>query len=294
MKRKTIITSLFLVLSFCFVNGQDKRTDYFNIEWKKCSKELAVYYRKVYQDSSKMWIVKDYYMNGVLQMEGKFSDRKLKTQQGTAVYYHFNGRISSTGQFLDNKKIGFWKDYFSNGNLTAEGNMLNGENDSVWTYYHLNGAIMGKKNFINGKAEGESKWYYESGSICEIAIYEHDEIMSKINYDENGSVVESVEEDCDVEYLGGNDKMMILLRENLQYPYDLQLKGIQGIVLFHFIVRKDGSIDNLQFKKSDESLFNIEALRVFRLIKQMKPAWNHGQAVDSECTLPISFRLRLQ
>jgi len=77
----------------------------------------------------------------------------------------------------------------------------------------------------------------------------------------------------------------------LKYPEELRLQGKEGVVLFHFIVRKDGQIDNIEYQKSDEPLFNQEAARVFKLIKYMKPARDHGQIVEQECTLPINFRL---
>ncbi|MCE5332134.1 MAG: energy transducer TonB [Bacteroidales bacterium] len=85
--------------------------------------------------------------------------------------------------------------------------------------------------------------------------------------------------------------MVLFLEKNLKYPEELRLKSKEGVVMFHFIVRKDGKIDNIEYQKSDEPLFNQEASRVFSLIKYMKPAREHGRIIDKECTLPINFRL---
>ena len=187
---------------------------------------------------------------------------------------------------------GIWKNYYTNGDLQSVGKKTNNKKDSIWTYYNLYSKnIFGKLNYTNGKAEGESKWYYESGKICEIAIYKNDKIKSKIDYDENGNIIKIVEKDCNAEFIGGNNNMILFLQQNLKFPKELQLESKEGVVLFHFIVRKDGKIDNIEYQKTSEPLFNKEASRVFSMIKYMKPARDHGQIVEQECTFPIAFRL---
>lgn len=289
-KLNTII--LLVLLSSSVLQGQDTITTYLNRENKKCSKEFAIYFRKVYIDASGMWIEKKYHMNGNLRMIGKYSDKNLKKPFGDVILYHYNGTISETGQYIDNKMAGIWKKYYSNGNLQSTGRKINDKKDSIWTFYNINSNnVFGKINYINGKAEGESKFYYESGKICEIDIYKNDKIKSKINYDEEGNIIKIQEKDSEAEFIGGNDNMIAFLQQNLRYPEELLTHYKEGIVLFHFIVRKDGKIDNIEFQKLDNPLFNKEALRVFKLIKYMKPARDHGQIVEQECTLPIAFRM---
>lgn len=292
MKKQVLTISFLLFLCFNLLFGQDTITTYFNRSWKKCNKEFAVYYRNAYPDSSGMWVVKDYHMNGQLQMFGKYSDKKLKKQQGPAIFYHYNGNVSQIGKYLDNKKTGIWKIYYSNGDIECIGKRTNNKNDSTWTYYNINSdKPFGQIHYINGKAEGESKWYFESGKICEIANYKKDKIKSKVDYNEDGQIIEIKEKDGHVEFIGGNANMIRFLQENLKYPEKLRLQSKEGVVFFHFLVCKDGKIVNVEYIKSDEPLFNKEALRVFTLIKYMKPARNHGQIVEEECTLPITFRL---
>lgn len=291
MKKQAITITILLILCSSFIEGQDTITTFFNYKWKKCDKEFAIYYRKAYPDSSGMWIVEDYHMNGQLQMMGKYSDKGLKKQQGPAIFYHYNGKVSGLGQYSDNKKVGFWKSYFTNGSISSEGKMTNNQADSIWTSYDINGTVFGKTNYVNGKEEGESKWYYESGKICEIATYNQGKLRNRINFDENGGVVKTTEKDCNPEFIGGDNFMVLFLQENIIYPEELKLKRKEGTVLIHFIVRKDGKIDSVEFQKSDEPSFNQEALRVFSLIKYMKPARFHGQIIESEYILPIVFKL---
>lgn len=291
MKKLITFTSILLLCS-SLLFAQEANITYLNFKNKKCNKEHAVYYRKVFHDASGLWIVGIYHMNDKLHMFGKYSDKKLKKQQGQAVYYHFNGQISKIGQFHNNKMTGIWKKYYSNGDIQSIGKVVDGKKDSIWTYYLINSEKpFGHKNYINGKAEGESIWFYESGKICEIANYKNDEIISKINYDEEGNAVIISEKDCSAEFIGGNSKYVSFLEQNLKYPVELQVQNMEGVVIFHFIVRKDGKIDKVEFLKSDEPLFNQEALRVFEMIKYMKPARSHGLIIEQECILPINFRL---
>jgi len=291
MKKRIINTSLLLVFCSIFTYGQDTITTYFNGDWGICSKKYASYYRKSYPDSSGMWIVKDYYKGGQLQMLGKYSDKRLRKQQGPAVFYHFNGKVSMLGQYLNNKRVGLWKKYYLDGSIASMGKMADDDNDSIWTYYNLDGTVFNTMNFINGLPDGESRWYYKSGKLSELAVYKKGLVANKISYDENGTVMKDPPKDCDVEFPGGEKKLNSYLKNNLNYPEELRFDKKEGVVVFHFIVRKDGTIDNIELQKSDEPLFNKEALRVFSLIKFMNPARLHGQIIDRECILPINFSL---
>ena len=164
--RKLTTIFLLVLLSSNLLRGQDTITTFLNREDRKCSREFAIFYRKAYPDSSGLWIAKKYHMNGQLRMIGTYSDKSLKKQVGSVILYHYNGKISETGQYIDNKMAGIWKKYYSNGDIQSEGKKTNNLKDSIWTYYNIDSDnVFGKTNYIKGKAEGESKFYYESGKI---------------------------------------------------------------------------------------------------------------------------------
>ncbi len=180
----------------------DEIVDFLNYKGEKCRQEEAIYLREAYPDSLGMWIVNSYFMNGVLYMEAKCSDKNLEKREGKAVFYHYNGNVMATGKFSDGKRYGIWRDYDRSGNLRAEVAMKNNMKEGSCTYYHANGSVFGKVNYVNDKEEGESRWYYESGQLSEIATYkEGGEIIRKINYDENGNIIKEAEKDRNAEYL---------------------------------------------------------------------------------------------
>ena len=81
---------------------EGEQTIFYNNRWKTCSRENASYYRVINLDSTlnPVGMVKDYYMDGTLQSEGKLTE------------FNFGNNI--------NKDVadGIWNYYYSNGNLS--------------------------------------------------------------------------------------------------------------------------------------------------------------------------------
>jgi len=292
MKRLFAIV-LLVCLNATVLFGQDTLRSYLDRKFHKCTIDFAYYYRTVYQGEKGLWVVRQFHMNGNLSALETFADKKLKNQQGVTNYYHFNGQLKETGQYLDGKKVGLWKKYFTNGDLGSVGLYSNDKRDSVWSFYNINSkALFGTTTYVNGKEEGESNWYYESGEKSEVATYRNGKLKSKVNYDEDGYVVDNPMKKCDPTFIGGDYGMIQLIQRHLKYPPALLEKRIEGVVVFHFLVRKDGSLDNIKIMRSDEPLFVDEAVKVFKMINRMKPAQYHGQIVEQECSWPIAFRLK--
>jgi len=102
---------------------------------------------------------------------------------------------------------------------------------------------------------------------------------------------------------GGDAALMKWLFENIQYPESAKEAGIQDRVFVRFVVRKDGSIDNVKITGpstlKEENLENFRKLfeqEAIRLIKTM-PRWqagenDKGQKVSSYFTIPVKFVLK--
>ena len=131
-------------------------------------------------------IVKEYYPNGNIKMEGLQKDGKLN---GPSKFYDENGNLRAEGNLKDGKPEGLAKDYDENGNLRAEENFKDGKREGVTKYYHENGKLHAEINFKNNKQEGLAKFYDENGKL-------HAEINFKNNkleglakfYHENGKL----------------------------------------------------------------------------------------------------------
>ena len=97
--------------------------------------------------------------------------------------------------------------------------------------------------------------------------------------------------DRKVQFPGGVHNQMLYIRENMEYPEEAKEDGVQGRVLIKFIVRKDGSIDNINVTRSLDPLLDKEAIRLVENMPNWIPAQNQGRIVNSFFTIPTLFRL---
>lgn len=94
------------------------------------------------------------------------------------------------------------------------------------------------------------------------------------------------------EYVGGMDAMYSFLRNELQYPEEARVNGIQGTVLLEFVIERDGSVSNI---KPLVSLFpecDAEAVRVVKKMPKWRPGKQDGKPVRCYFNLPIRFTLQ--
>ena len=95
------------------------------------------------------------------------------------------------------------------------------------------------------------------------------------------------------EFPGGTQAMYKYIGENLKYPVIAQENGIQGRVVCHFTVNKDGSLVDIEVVRSagDASL-DKEAVRVIKSMPKWKPGKQRNQPVRVKFTLPVNFKLQ--
>lgn len=153
-----------LLISAVSVTAQKKT--YYDYYFKKCKEKTAYYYRVVTPVGTK-FLVKDYfYSNNQLQMEGHYSNKKLKdeTRQGLFVFYYKNGQKSSEGEYLDGKYDGKWTRWYKDGQVKSEGTYDKNQFIGDWSFYHRNGQVKFTLNYKNGEPDGDFKSFYEDGS----------------------------------------------------------------------------------------------------------------------------------
>lgn len=82
------------------------------------------------------------------------------------------------------------------------------------------------------------------------------------------------------------------LSKNLVYPESAKKNGVEGRVIVQFIVRKDGSLEDVTITRGvgNEAL-ESEAKRVIHNMPKWKPGRQQGKEVDVYFTLPITFKL---
>lgn len=110
-----------------------------------------------------------------------------------------------------------------------------------------------------------------------------------VEVDDDDRIYEVVEENA--QFPGGDEACMKWLTEHLKYPAICQEQGVQGRVFVSFVVNKDGSIVDVEIKRSPDNNLSKEAERVVKSMPKWKPARQGNRTVRSRFNLPVMFRL---
>lgn len=110
-----------------------------------------------------------------------------------------------------------------------------------------------------------------------------------VEVDDDDRIYEVVEENA--QFPGGDEACMKWLSEHLKYPAICQEQGVQGRVFVSFVVNKDGSIVDVEIKRSPDNNLSKEAERVVKSMPKWKPARQGNRTVRSRFNLPVMFRL---
>ena len=80
-------------------------------------------------------------------------------------YDYYDGKLYSKGNYINNKKEGYWETYHSNGQLEGKVSYVNGKRNGICEYYWANGNLWIKDNYVNGKRNGACEYYNKDGSL---------------------------------------------------------------------------------------------------------------------------------
>ncbi|MCL1934555.1 MAG: TonB family protein [Candidatus Azobacteroides sp.] len=94
------------------------------------------------------------------------------------------------------------------------------------------------------------------------------------------------------QFPGGEAALMKWLTENMTYPTIAAEQGIQGRVTLRFVVKPDGSIDEVEIQKSLDPSCDKEAIRVVKKMPKWIPGKQNGNPVYVYYSLPVTFRLQ--
>jgi TonB family protein len=92
-------------------------------------------------------------------------------------------------------------------------------------------------------------------------------------------------------YQGGTSEMHRFIANTLKYPVDARERDAQGLVVYTFVVEKDGSLSNFTLVHRADPSLNEEALRILQIMPPWHPARHKGQIVRSETYVPMYFKL---
>jgi protein TonB len=91
---------------------------------------------------------------------------------------------------------------------------------------------------------------------------------------------------------GGDEELLKWLQKNIVYPEIAKEQNIQGTVNLRFVVRPNGTIDDVQIVKSLDKNCDQEAVRGVKKMPKWIPGQQNGKAVNVYYNLPVRFKLQ--
>ncbi|CAK7001382.1 MAG: hypothetical protein PETM_00006 [Petrimonas sp.] len=92
-------------------------------------------------------------------------------------------------------------------------------------------------------------------------------------------------------FTGGSGEMHKFISGTLRYPADAVERNVQGLVVYTFVVEKDGTLTNFELIHRADSLLDKEALRILQAMPPWRPAKYKDEFVRSKSYVPMYFRL---
>lgn len=104
------------------------------------------------------------------------------------------------------------------------------------------------------------------------------------------------EEVCDVveempTYPGGQKALMQYIADSIKYPQKAKEEGIQGRVVVRFVVKKNGTVGEVQVLRGVSEELDMEAIRVIKSIKGFTPGKQNGKPVNVWFIYPVTFKI---
>jgi len=196
MKQLVFITALYFVTC---QNIFSQSKIYFDKEWKISTIEKAHFYRVITKKNDSLFYVKDHYINGVLQMDGHYSNLENEIMEGKINFYNKQGEITNSQTYTKGELNGLATVYLKNGKIdyTTEyknGKIYNGVyNGFVVKQVYKKGEVIKEieqnppnqyyvlKTTIYGKEIDSVYWITAKGIQLGFGIYKNHKIIDGLN-----------------------------------------------------------------------------------------------------------------
>lgn len=290
--------SLLLLLAICstlqiFASPTDTTRIFYDDKWKVTTQEDAAYYRKCWKAGS-LWMVRDYFITGELQMNGAYSDDSMDVREGHIDYYHKNGRISKSADYVHDDAEGIMKTWHENGKPESQEFYRKGKPEGIARHWMDDGHLADSLHYAQGQLNGYQVWYHPNGIKSEEGTYVDDSAWEVKLYTPSGAIDPKGRpgEIMPAFPVKDGNGLSEYLIDNLRYPEGARKKGLEGKAKIEFTVTEKGAITKVQVLKSTGvAALDAEAMRVVSNMPPWEPASWHNRPVSVYFTLPITFQL---
>jgi TonB family protein len=312
MKRLPLFISLFLATSL----SAQKTEQLYDYNWKLTTDPGKARYYGVSEKRDSIWIRQDYFIREMkLQMMGSYKDAENKIAHGMFYFYHPNGVLASTGEYVDGKKNGLWTGYHNTGMMKDSIVYVNGNPAGTaisWfadgyisdsTVYNEDGSGLSVSWFSNGspahagiystgrKKQGKWKYFHRNGNPSSVEIFDNGKLLSKEYFDEDGKPLsDTTSRDRDAAFPGGDNGWKKYLSKRMSFPARWVITGGDRVtVVVDFTVDEDGKVENAVVTAPVHPELDKQALDIIMKSPKWIPAISHNRRVKAFRRQPLTF-----
>jgi len=118
----------------------------------------------------------------------KFSDEPISGKVYNTFGEEGNLKKVYSGNLLNGKYDGLWTNWYENGQKSGEFNYKDGKLDGLGTIWYENGLKMLEGTYMDGSSDGLWTKWYKNGQKKEERTYKNGKIISKKEWNEDGSI----------------------------------------------------------------------------------------------------------
>lgn len=231
--------------------------------------------------------------------ENSFSDERYPFAHNViAAFKTYDRYLVKLGTGLQ----GRYNFYYYDGQKSVSLNYKDGVPEGIWQTWDRNGKLSYKAEFVKGKVDvilqdGEEisyEQYKEKSKVPDMRSYEGDPNGIDPGIGLTG-VVEAPPAPAIFRYVEQMPEapfnVQTWISDKLRYPAEAKKNAVQGRVIVEFVVRKDGSINDIKVFRGIGSGCDEAAIEVFKKMPKWKPGKQNGQSVDVYYTMPVTFKL---
>ncbi len=312
MKKFAFIALSVLFLSGCgptrqLVTSSKKYEDKFKDRLEEGATLLEAGYNYTRERTAdNRFLYKEFYpTTGQMTRRITYGDPGFKVKQGLSVDRYDNGFLWKQGRYVDDQMEGMWQYYNpKDGTLQEYGNYEGGKREGSWTRIDSSEALLSVYQYEDGQLHGPFKIYRPAGVLFKEGVYQKGELRLEkvVGEDVASSTAIAIPEvfpymsgcqnaDPDEQKSCSDLKMLTAVYKNIKYPALARERGIQGTAIINFVVKKDGSMEEVEVLRGLCDEIKAECLRVMALMPPWEPGMQSGEPVNVLFMLPIKFKL---
>ncbi|MFA5298949.1 MAG: energy transducer TonB [Lutibacter sp.] len=196
----------------------------------------------------------------------------------------------------DSTKQGSYE-LLKNGKLMTSGNYLNNEKDGKWLIYHINSAKSAEGNYEKGKRIGLWKFYNNKNELIQIYDFEKSILTNEgplKNENDlgvgNGKYKELLFTDKPPTFENGNIGILNFTEKNFRYSELRKETKARGKIYVGAILLENGQLIDIKILRGIDEILDNEAIRVTKLMNgKWAPAEFEGEKVAKKIAIPFNI-----